>query len=572
MFAVFLSLISFGIPSLYQKLNNQDHQTVPYQREYSTSWEVLRNFLFPLRQQAGFGEGGFDPVLALGTSRSLKDDQVLQINVPDELYQNTRFYWRGRAYTTYQNGYWQNVDELIEIEDNPIVNPYPSQFYKTGSYLYIYEIPSKTIFTPMIAIQVEKPAQVSFFLTENGNWDVIAVTDPNLVRSGESVLVKGAINQPSLSSLRQAGTDYPDWVVENYLDVPTGLSGNIHALAEDVTAKDSTVFDKAMTLTNFLRNTYKYQNYVKIPQDVDPLEWFLFQGKAGFCNYFASAEVIMLRSIGIPARFVVGYAQGDRMPDKSAFSVQMKDSHAWVEVFFPNIGWVILEPTPLQPNMEYVEMVAPDSEIDPHERFALQEEGRNDDNVRAEFERVSEKYTGDTIAVIEDKFDIREVVPWLIFLLLVPFLIWVYVKYFILSIQRIRIPVKFQEGLEKRGKKSPGWLKSWAGYESLMPVQKMYARIKYFSKLTAFKEETGETPREFMRHFFNHIQLECNDSEFFLEEFHQRVYGKQPLSVDDDSDQELLTVYRRIMIQLLQKIGKNLGHEAAFRIKLLRIR
>jgi hypothetical protein len=141
-----------------------------------------------------------------------------------------------------------------------------------------------------------------------------------------------------------------------------------------------------------------------------------------------------------------------------------------------------------------------------------------------------------------------------------------------LSIQRIRIPVKFQEGLEKRGKKSPGWLKSWAGYESLMPVQKMYARIKYFSKLTAFKEKNSETPREFMRHFFNHIQLECNDSEFFLEEFHQRVYGKQPLSVDGDSGQELLTVYRRIMIQLLQKIGKNLGHEAAFRIKLLRIR
>ncbi|MCX6067628.1 MAG: transglutaminase-like domain-containing protein [Chloroflexi bacterium] len=80
------------------------------------------------------------------------------------------------------------------------------------------------------------------------------------------------------------------------------------------------------------------------PPGTDPLNWFLFGWKSGFCNYYASAEVLLLRSAGIPARMVVGYSQGTS-GNYGMYSVRGQDAHAWPEVYFPKIGWVEFEPT-----------------------------------------------------------------------------------------------------------------------------------------------------------------------------------------------------------------------------------
>jgi len=79
------------------------------------------------------------------------------------------------------------------------------------------------------------------------------------------------------------------------------------------------------------------------------VDYFLFDVKQGYCDYYASAMVMMLRSIGIPARFVAGYAPGDYNSQTSAYVVLEQNAHAWVEVFFPSYGWVQFEPTASQP-------------------------------------------------------------------------------------------------------------------------------------------------------------------------------------------------------------------------------
>jgi transglutaminase-like putative cysteine protease len=79
------------------------------------------------------------------------------------------------------------------------------------------------------------------------------------------------------------------------------------------------------------------------------MEWFLFDEQTGFCNYYATAQVLMLRSLGIPARFVVGYAQGEYDPQTKTYTVRKKDSHAWPEVYFIDYGWMPFEPTVDQP-------------------------------------------------------------------------------------------------------------------------------------------------------------------------------------------------------------------------------
>jgi hypothetical protein len=82
------------------------------------------------------------------------------------------------------------------------------------------------------------------------------------------------------------------------------------------------------------------------------IEWFLFEGKQGYCNYYATAEVLMLRSVGIPARLAVGYARGDKSRDGLVYTVRNENAHAWPEVYFVGYGWVEFEPTANQDPLE----------------------------------------------------------------------------------------------------------------------------------------------------------------------------------------------------------------------------
>jgi hypothetical protein len=83
-----------------------------------------------------------------------------------------------------------------------------------------------------------------------------------------------------------------------------------------------------------------------VPTGRDPVDWFLFDAKTGYCEQFATAATLMLRSLGIPARLATGYATGDYDPLLNQAVVRERDAHAWVEVWFGQYGWVPVDPTP----------------------------------------------------------------------------------------------------------------------------------------------------------------------------------------------------------------------------------
>ena len=117
-------------------------------------------------------------------------------------------------------------------------------------------------------------------------------------------------------------------------------------LAQEITRDQETPYDKALAITSWLRNNIEYSRETESPpEDVEPLDWFLFDYKVGYCNFYASAQVIMLRSLGIPARLAAGYARGEFDSDTGLYSVMGEDSHSWPEVYFPGYGWVEFEPT-----------------------------------------------------------------------------------------------------------------------------------------------------------------------------------------------------------------------------------
>jgi hypothetical protein len=132
-----------------------------------------------------------------------------------------------------------------------------------------------------------------------------------------------------------------------YLDKGS-LSAEAKALAERVTHDHSSnQYELVMALTTYLQQNFKYtQQLGHVPAGRDPIDWFLFDVKQGYCEQFATAEVMLLRSLGIPARLATGYSTGDYNPVLDQAVVRERDAHAWVEVFFANHGWVPVDPSP----------------------------------------------------------------------------------------------------------------------------------------------------------------------------------------------------------------------------------
>jgi hypothetical protein len=134
--------------------------------------------------------------------------------------------------------------------------------------------------------------------------------------------------------------------LDKYLQLPEDFSPRVTQTALTVTVDMATPYAKAKAIERFLREQYPYDDAIPAPApEVDPVEYFLYDLRRGYCDYYATAMVLMLRSLGVPARASSGYAEGIYDEESGLFFVTDADAHTWVEVFFPNLGWVEFEPT-----------------------------------------------------------------------------------------------------------------------------------------------------------------------------------------------------------------------------------
>jgi len=153
-------------------------------------------------------------------------------------------------------------------------------------------------------------------------------------------------------TLRAAGQRYPDWVRERYLALPSTVPDRVRALAIELTASEPTPYDRAKAIERYLR-TFPYTLDVSHPPSSrDVADYFLFDLKQGYCDYYATAMVVLTRAAGVPARLAMGYANGTYNLNSKRFVVTEADAHSWVEVYFPKIGWVPFEPTASRPQLE----------------------------------------------------------------------------------------------------------------------------------------------------------------------------------------------------------------------------
>jgi len=156
---------------------------------------------------------------------------------------------------------------------------------------------------------------------------------------------------------------YFKYIMENYTKLPEGVKGNMLSWISEEATKDEGKFEKyafsentfywnwipeAMAVSELIKSSGKYTlepGYQ--PKDKDFVEYFLTQSRKGYCLHFASATVVALRAIGIPARYVEGYVVDEKMFDENGKAVVTADkAHAWAEIWIPDFGWIPVEGTP----------------------------------------------------------------------------------------------------------------------------------------------------------------------------------------------------------------------------------
>jgi hypothetical protein len=136
------------------------------------------------------------------------------------------------------------------------------------------------------------------------------------------------------------------------LQIPSQLDSRVRELAEQVSAKEPTDFLKASAVERYLATRFGYTLQLPTVQPKDPIANFLFERKQGHCEYFASSMVMMLRTLGIPARVINGFRGGEYNDLTSSYIVRARDAHSWVEAYFPGYGWFTFDPTPAGPGGE----------------------------------------------------------------------------------------------------------------------------------------------------------------------------------------------------------------------------
>ena len=170
---------------------------------------------------------------------------------------------------------------------------------------------------------------------------------PYQIPEGSTYSVISQVPNASPRELRSANTNYPEEILERYTGIPpTGLE-RTRELAFELTEGTTNPYDAVMAMNEHLKESYPYDLSIA-PQreEMDAVEYFLFEQRRGYCEQFASSLAVMARSLGIPARVATGYVPGEYNPFTGLHEVRANDAHAWVEVYFPGYGWSTFDPTP----------------------------------------------------------------------------------------------------------------------------------------------------------------------------------------------------------------------------------
>ena len=253
-------------------------------------------------------------------------------------------YLRGAVKDKYSDNSWSKSRKGYKeySPGSPLPLPYGSSIRTKEATLEITykKLLTSTIFAPYSVYQVQHNAK-RIYADEDSE-----VYTPKMTMNDEPYTVKSMIPYIDVERLRQSkATNLSVNDFKLYTALASNISERVKSLAREITKGQNNDFDKAKAIESYLRQNYKYTlKPQRLPSKVEFTDHFLFQGKEGYCTYFATSMSVLLRATGVPSRYVEGFIT--RYEGDEEREVRGTEAHAWVEVYFDDYGWVTFEPTP----------------------------------------------------------------------------------------------------------------------------------------------------------------------------------------------------------------------------------
>jgi transglutaminase-like putative cysteine protease len=354
-FALITLMVAWAIPSddLQERLNDfQEFMAAEPLTELGELW----NRLFSSADVQGPATADYygGDSLQLGGAIQLGEQKVFSVAAPP----GRRYYWRSRVFDTYESGRWLPAANTrlsapqspLEIVNEPLFDGARIPVQQTFTTLLRA---SRLIYTAPQPSRIDLPTRTDlrYFGQDDSFMNVSVIRPTNVLTENTQYSVTSLLSNANAHELRSASAEYPQWVRDLYLYVSPSVTTRTTDLARMIVsqANATTPYDQAKAIETWLRVNMRYNESIPQPSGgQDPVDWFLFDIQEGYCNYYASAMIVMLRSLGIPARMAAGFAQGTWEVENGRYLVRERDAHTWVEVYFPGYGWVEFEPTAAQ--------------------------------------------------------------------------------------------------------------------------------------------------------------------------------------------------------------------------------
>jgi transglutaminase-like putative cysteine protease len=531
------------------------------------------SFMFAsLRASVGLVQNFYGASLPLGLGNPLSDHIVFEVQGPTTSPNGQRFYWEARTYDTYEGNQWLSTTQTHRGINSGSLNlnqPGTDNRPEVTFTFFPYD-PISNLMTVPEPLWVSISSQAYLITNSDGTVDYNTLMSQDFVRPGESYEVKSAVDAMTISQLQSAGTDYPQWVLDEYLQLPSTITPRTRELAKTISGTLTDPYDISSAVTEWLRNNISYdQTISQPPPNQERIDWFLFDYKTGFCNYYASAEVILLRSLGIPARMAVGFAEGQRevppinlppgvgsvnippelVSETSTYVVRQKDAHAWPEVYFPGMGWVIFEPTVSQPPLF---RPTGDTLTSQNERQTGAEAGAQDQlDANNNLQRPDKNEPSSSSGQNTSFWTVGNIIGLILSVLalgILVFIAWQVRRGFKLKpfIERISIevPEQLEKGLRRLGIRPPDFLLNWIYIMKLPDLARSYLEINHALDRIGKKPAIQDTPSERTASLISAIPDTALPAERLLTEYQASVYS--PHSSDAEAARQAGKLIRKL--------------------------
>lgn len=309
-------------------------------------------FIVP-RMQLGYFAGlnpgkvqhvsGFSQKVELGDIANIQTDagEAMRVRVTSPVPLKDRLYWRGIAFDHYDGRTWSTTQRGTRFLHHDSSNNFFNSQEKEGEILvhqefYLAPLDTRVVFGLDRAIRIKGDFAA---ISKDINGTLTGMSQP------ASYEVESRLVPVVPEELRKRTGQMSDGIRRFYTQTPKNQA-EIERLARSITEGKTTLFDRVLAVQEYLETNYRYST-TNLPLDsVDPISEFLFSSKSGHCEYFATAMTLLLRHLGIAARPVNGFLQGEYNDLGDFYLIRQSDAHSWVEVYFGEGLWVHFDPSP----------------------------------------------------------------------------------------------------------------------------------------------------------------------------------------------------------------------------------